>query len=108
MPSQKLQVIRLIHFLDVKVVTTAQFEGCWISENDNKKIECNFNDDNTWLLCTWQNEYVEIFQFENKTLVGVTNPEIIGYPASQDINGYPAKLDRISWNTGNRWLRKGM
>ena len=76
-----------------------QLEGIWICENGNQRIDCNLNDEHTWLLCTWSNEYIEIFQLESENLTGVTNPEILGYPTEGDL---------IIWNTGNRWYKEGI
>ena len=76
------------------------FEGCWVSENGNHEIQCSLNDDRTWLICTWPNEYVEIYQSDSENLIGLTNSEIVGYP-SEDIHGL------IIWNSGNRWIKEG-
>ena len=77
---------------------STQFEGCWISEDGNHKIECTLSEDNSWLICTWPNEYVEMYEMDSTNLKGITNSEIIGYPAS---------VNMIIWNTGNHWFKEG-
>ena len=77
---------------------STQFEGCWISEDGNHKIECKLSEDNVWLICTWPNKYVEMFELDSENLKGITNSEIIGYPG---------EVDQITWNTGNHWYKEG-
>ena len=84
--------------VEFKDVIPTQLDGCWISEKSNHRIECNVNDDKTWLICTWPNEYVEMFELDSENLKGITNPEIIGYLS---------EVDLIIWNTGSRWIKEG-
>ena len=77
---------------------STRFEGCWICEDGNHKIECILSEDNAWLICTWPNEHVEMFELDSGNLKGITNSAIIGYPA---------EVDQITWNTGNRWFKEG-
>ena len=91
---------------------STQFEGCWLSENGNHKIDCNLNDDRTWLICTWPNEYVEIYELDSENLKGLTNSKIIGYPSKDSQLSFSGEVmfnfhGQIFWNSGNRWTKEG-
>ena len=74
------------------------FEGTWISENGDERIDCKLRED-VLLESTWPNQFVEFFQIDSQILQGVENPEIYGYPLNDDL---------IKWNTGNLWVREGI
>ena len=71
------------------------YQGCWIEECDNKEIQCELV--NGKLKCTWPNQFVEEFQIETDTLTGDVNQQICGWLDDE----------RIKWNTGNHWCKKG-
>ena len=78
------------------IISEIRQEVCWVSEHGNQQLKCVLID-NRLFECTWPNQFVERFRVNGYTLIGVTNPEILGY----------IKDGVIAWNTGNTWVREG-
>ena len=62
---------------------------------DNEDITCSVNEEG--LECRWRKGLVEKYKIEVSNLTGSPNSRISGIFHD----------DKISWNTGNIWLRHG-
>ena len=74
-----------------------EMDGDWISELGNREIHCKVVNDE--LQCTWPNGYFEKFHIHKRNLTGVANKEIVGMYNDEGF---------INFNTGNKWILKGI
>ena len=85
----------VISIFDIKDVAS-EYQGYWIEESGSKEIHCE--PVNGKLKCTWPSQVVEEFHIKADTLTGDVNQQICGWLDNE----------RIKWNTGNNWCKKGI